>query len=219
MTRLPKSLRACALILMVSVLGACGFHLRNAVAIPADLGPLRVVSRVQYSPLATSLAEAMERAGAIPAPPEATAGDAGTGDATTADATPGVATLRIVSERWGNTPLSVDQRGRAQEHSLRYAVVFQLTRADGSVLVPEEAIELSRDYISVVTRSAGTEGEREILADELRKAMVASILRRIDIAFKNPPPPAAPTSEPGDTLPAAPVEPPADAPEPAPVTP
>ena len=207
-------------MLMVSVLGACGFHLRAALAIPADLGPLRVVSRVKYSPLATSLSEAMSRAGAIPAPPaEAQASDATIGDATAGDATAGVATLRIVSERWGNTPLSVDQRGRAQEHTLRYAVVFQLTRADGSVLVPEEAIELSRDYISVVTRSAGTEGEREILADELRKAMVASILRRIDLAFKNPPPLVPPAAEPGETLPTAPVEPPANASEPAPVTP
>ena len=119
MTSLPKSLqriaRACALVLVVSVLGACGFHLRNALAIPPDLGPLRVVSPYQYSPLATALSEALDRAGAVPAAPGATTG---------------VATLRILSERWGNTALSVDQRGRAQEFTLRYAVVFRMTRAD-----------------------------------------------------------------------------------------
>jgi LPS-assembly lipoprotein len=208
MTRLPKFqqrlARACVLILMACVLGACGFHLRNALAIPEDLGPLRIVSGNPYSPLASALSLAMDRAGAMPAPP---------------DATTGVATLRIVSERWGNTPLSVDQRGRAQEHTLRYAVVFELTRADDSTLVPEQAIELSRDYISVVTRSAGTEGEREILTEELRKAMVASILRRIDLAFKNPPPVTAPSAEGGQPLPEPSAQPPADASPPAPATP
>ena len=235
MTRLPKFqsrlARACVLILMAFVLGACGFHLRNALAIPADLGPLRIVSGNPYSPLAGALSLAMERAGAVPAPPAATGmatppnatGEAtptnATGETTSRDVAPGVATLRIVSERWGNTPLSVDQRGRAQEHTLRYAVVFELTRADGSTLVPEQAIELSRDYISVVTRSAGTEGEREILTGELRKAMVASILRRIDLAFKNPPPIAAPSTESGQTLSEPSATPPADASPPAPPSP
>ena len=212
MTRLPKFppalARGCVLILIACILGACGFHLRNALSIPADVGPLRVVAKNRYSPLATALSEELGRAGAVPAPD---------------DATTGVAILKINSERWGNSPLSVDVRGRAQEHTLRYAVVFQMTRADGSVLVPEQVIELSRDYISVVTRSAGTEGEREILTEELRKAMVASILRRLDLAFKNPPPiapppVAAPADGTGDTPPVPAAEPSAP-PEPVPPSP
>lgn len=185
MTSLPKSLqriaRACALVLVVSALGACGFHLRNALAIPPDLGPLRVVSPYQYSPLATALSEALDRAGAVPAAPGATTG---------------VATLRILSERWGNTALSVDQRGRAQEFTLRYAVVFRMTRADQSEVVHDQVIELSRDYISVATNSSGTEGEREVLTKELQRSMVASILLRIDAAFRNPTAFAAPTGAP-----------------------
>ncbi|MEO6263494.1 MAG: LPS assembly lipoprotein LptE, partial [Luteimonas sp.] len=137
--------------------------------------PLRVVSPDPYSPLAQSLSEALTRAGA-------TAAAEGVKD--------NVATLRVVSERWGNTPLSVDAFGRAQEYTLRYAVIFDLRRADGSDLVPQQAIELSRDYISVPTRSTGTEGEREILGRELRREMVASILRRIDAVSRLPTPPA-----------------------------
>jgi len=48
------------------------------------------------------------------------------------------------------------------------------------VLVPEQVIELSRDYVSEPTDATGTTTEREILADELRREMSASILRRID---------------------------------------
>jgi LPS-assembly lipoprotein len=158
-------LRPLVMLLLALALSACGFHLRDALMLPDDLGPLRVVSPDPYSPLAQSLSEALARAGATPA---------------AEGATDNVATLRVVSERWGSTPLSVDQFGRAQEYTLRYAVIFRLNRADGSDLVPQQAIELSRDYISVPTNSAGTDSERDLLLKELRRDMVSAILRRID---------------------------------------
>lgn len=166
-------------VVFVLALSACGFHLRDSLQLPPDLGPLRVQSPDRYSPLAESLSEALARAGATPAPE---------------GARKGVATLAVLSEKWGNTPLSVDAFGRAQEFTLRYAVFFRLTSADGSDLVPLQALELSRDYVSVATRSAGTDSEREILANELRREMVSAILRRVDAVTRMPAAPApAPT--------------------------
>jgi LPS-assembly lipoprotein len=164
-------LRALTLIALPLALAACGFHLRDALLLPGDLGPLRVVSQDPYSPLGQSLSEALGRAGATPA---------------AEGVVDNVATLQIRSERWESTPLSVDQFGRAQEYSLRYAVVFRLLRANATDLVPLQVIELSRDYISVPTNSSGTESEREILSRELRRDMVAAILRRIDAASRTP---------------------------------
>ena len=164
--RLPKLPAAIVLLLL---LAGCGFHLRDALLLPADLGPLRVVARDADSPLVLGLRDALRRAGATVVDPAA-AVPAGEDDAT----------LRIVSERWGDTPISIDQFGRSQEFTLRYAVIFRLQRADGTDLVPQQAIELSRDYISVPTRSAGTEDEREILGKELRREMVSAVVRRID---------------------------------------
>ncbi len=152
--------------ILVLALPACGFQLRDALTLPADMGPVKVVSASRYSPLAERLEQSLVRAGA-------TAATASVSDP---------AVLRIKAERWGDTPVSVDGRGRAQEFSLRYAVVFDLRNGDGSVLVPEQSIELSRDYISVPTSSIGTEGEREILVRELQREMASSILRRIDAA-------------------------------------
>ena len=159
------------------VLSACGFHLRDALKLPPDLGQVRVVARDPYSPLTQSLTNSLERAGATMAGESAS------------DA----AVLRILSEKWASTPISVDQFGRAQEYSLRYAAVFRLERVDGSVVVPQQAVELSRDYVSAPTTSAGTESEREILARELQREMAASILRRIDAAVRTVPPTAPET--------------------------
>ena len=156
---------------LLPALAGCGFHLRNALLLPPDLGPVQVVGRDPHSQLVKDLTEAMERAGAQMADqqPLDTTGTA-----------PQIARLEIVSERWGSLPLSVDSQGRAQEFTLRYAVIFRLRRADGTDLVPQQVQELSRDYIASPAVAAGTESEREILAGELRRSMASSILRRID---------------------------------------
>lgn len=157
---------------LLPILAGCGFHLRNALLLPPDLGPLQVVGRDPHSQLVKDLTQAMERAGAQVAPDGPVVGADGT--------VPRVARLEIVSERWGSLPLSVDTQGRAQEFTLRYAVIFRLRRADGTDLVPQQVQELSRDYIASPAVAAGTESEREILTDELRRAMAGAILRRID---------------------------------------
>lgn len=160
-----------ALILAASLTG-CGFHLRNKLALPADMPAVQVDSTVRYSELIKLLNRGLRASGATVLED---------GDTLAAAGKPsGAARLQIRSERWGDLPIAIDAQGRAQEYSLRYAVVFMFTRPDGSVIVPEQAVELSRDYVSPPQDATGTTTEREILADELRREMSASILRRID---------------------------------------
>ena len=176
-------IRRCLPIVLALALSACGFHLRNALVLPDDAGPIRVKSVDRYSPLADSLAQSIERAGVR--------------IVTTEDENATV--LDLLSERWGDRPIAVDQLGRAQEYSLRYAVVFELRRPDGTKPVPRQTVELSRDYVSNPVVSLGTEGEREILVRELRREMAASIIRRLDAVARTrgvPPMPESRLDEP-----------------------
>ena len=161
--------RLAVIVLAATLLTGCGFHLRNALNLPANLGPIRVLASDPYSALAEDLAEGLKRAGAQAAP---------------ADATEGVATLQVISEQWADTPISYDQFSRAQEFTLRYAVIFTLRRADGSVAVPQQAVELGRDYLAPAVDSIGKASERELLVRELRRDMAVAILRRVDAASK-----------------------------------
>jgi LPS-assembly lipoprotein len=177
-----KSLRSILALSLLLPLAGCGFQLRNALVLPPDLGPVAVTARDPYSPLADSLARSLERAGATPA---------------SADAAATSTKLELLSEKWVDLPIAVDTLGRAQEYSLRYAVVFQLSQpgaatADGGtaeehLLVPQQAVELSRDYIAPPSDSIGRNSERELLANEMRKDMNAAILRRIDAALRAAP--------------------------------
>ena len=173
-------IRRLAPIALVLALSACGFQLRDALTLPPDLGPVRVVAADRYSPLAESLAQALSRAGAAEPTSEVAQS----------------AVLDILAENWGDTPISVDPFGRSVEFSLRYAVIFELRRVDGSALVPRQTIELARDYVSNPVNSIGTEGEREVLANELRREMAASILRRIEAASQPGVVPTAPPASP-----------------------
>lgn len=174
MTRLL--LTACAVLL----LSACGFHLRGALTLPDDIGPIRVVAHDPYSPLAEGVAQGLERSGA---------------QASTQGPREGKATLNILLEKWGSNPIAVDAQGRAQEFSLRYATIFDLRRANGSIVVPEQSIELARDYVAPPTDSDGAEAEREILVREMQREMVASVLRRIDAVSKAPEPASSDTTQ------------------------
>lgn len=181
MTRFRLPLLLVALVF----LAGCGFHLRNKIALPSDLGPIRVQgASTSYSALVTSLSRGLQGAGATLAAPA--------GEDTATAREDRVATLRILSERWGDLPIAVDQFGRSQEFSLRYAVVFAFRRADGTDLVPQQVVELSRDYVSQPDNATGTTTEREVLADELRRDMAASILRRIDGVVRSGPVNVAP---------------------------
>src|SRR3546814_17783959 len=110
-------------------LTSCGFHLRGALTLPPDLGPVRVLAKDPYSPLAESLSVALEQARATPA---------------AEDAADSVATLRIHLEKWGPTPIRIDPFGRAQAYPLRYAVVFSLGKAEGSNVLPAQHVDHSR---------------------------------------------------------------------------
>lgn len=174
-------------LVLTATLAGCGFHMRNKLMLPADTAAVQVVSSAPYSELAKLLRRGLQASGAQIADPDDTAK---------------AAQLQVMSERWGDLPIAIDAQGRAQEYSLRYAVIFKFLREDGSELVPQQVIELSRDYVSPPTDATGTTTEREILADELRREMSASIMRRIDSVVRAemegrvPAKPAAPTTVP-----------------------
>jgi len=163
-------IRNVLLVVLVLALAGCGFHLRGSLALPEDTPPVHVSSTIPFSELVTILERNLRNAGA----------EVATREQMEADPKAAVAHLDIVSERWGNLPIAIDNQGRAQEFSLRYAAIFIFRRADGTELVPQQVVELSRDYVSPPQDATGTSTEREILADELRREMAASILRRID---------------------------------------
>jgi len=173
LSHIPRAILPVLFVWMALLLSACGFHLRGALALPPGLEEIQVKARDPYSALARALERSLVRneVKIVPA----------------AEHDAYVAVLDIMSERWAARPQSVDGFGRAQEQSLRYAVVFELRNADGDILVPQQAVELARDYIAAPDDATGIDSERELLVQEMRREMSASILRRINAAVRGAP--------------------------------
>lgn len=153
-------------LLLVSLLSACGFHLRQSQELPASLSPLRIEIADPYSGLGADLGEALQRAGLT----------------LSEDATAPAARLRISKDSVGLTPLTIGSSGRVQEYALRYVVEISLTDTGGNVVLPRQEIELSRDYAFDTAQSLGSPGEEEVVREELSRDMVAAIMRRIEAA-------------------------------------
>jgi LPS-assembly lipoprotein len=162
------ALRVLALMCALALLAGCGFQPRGALQVPPGVGPLQVQARDPYDPVAIGLRRALERAG-VHAPADAAAGEAGR--------------LRLVSQRWSEGPLMVDDRARVREYATRYTVVFELRGADGKVVVPRQSVELGREYAYDATAAFGSDEEQEVIREELQRDMVAAILRRVDAAL------------------------------------
>lgn len=159
-----RCLANAALVLLLAGLSACGFAPRREFVVPADLGEVRVVGVDSFSRLSERLAVNLTRAGAVPA----------------ADGVPATI-IRITSERWHQGPLTVDAAARVQEFVITYSVDFDVIASDGSVRVPKQTVELSRDFTFDTAQALGTPGEEEVVRDELSRAMPAALMRRLSL--------------------------------------
>lgn len=174
--------RLLLLATLLAFLTACGFRPRSELVLPTDLGPVVVVSKDPNSRLADSLERRLAAVG-LKLLDDAPGSPVNPDPRKPIDYS-GTAVLDLKTEQWGDLPIALDSLGRAQEYSLRYAVVFEVRDADGTIAVPEQTIELQRDYVGSPTNVVGTEGERETLIKEMEREMTDSILRRMDAVYR-----------------------------------
>ncbi|MDY0021873.1 LPS assembly lipoprotein LptE [Arenimonas caeni] len=161
-------MRNLLIVLCLSLLAAgCGFKPRASLAVATELGPVAVSASDRFSPLARDLAAALTRAGAEPA----------------VEGEP-ASTLKLLRERRSSRPLTYERGAGVREYEITYEVEFELRAADGSVRVPRQRVELSRDYTYDARGAIGSPAEERLLDEELRRGMVAAVMRRLDAALR-----------------------------------
>jgi len=156
--------RLLATLLLVSLLSACGFHLREEARLPVGMQQVAIEGADASSPLGRDLRKALARSGArlVEGPGEPHA------------------ILRIGSNTIRTDVLSVGGNARANEFTIRYHVEFDVLGATGDLLVARQTIELSRDFTFDATQALGIAAEQDLLTEELQHAMVQAILRKLE---------------------------------------
>jgi LPS-assembly lipoprotein len=159
--------RAAAATVALALPAACGFHLRGATPLPAELRS--VYLRAPDTALREPLARALQGAGVGLAPSPAEAG----------------ATLTVGPERLDRRLLSVDPRtARAREYELSYALPVQAVATNGTPILPLETVTLVRDFTYNPVAVLGKSEEEGLLYAEMRREAVHQVLRRLGAAAR-----------------------------------
>jgi len=169
-----------ALLCASLVMGGCGFHLRDAAPISAQVRQIHLASVNPFGDLMRKLRRRLEIAGVDAA----------------ADATTAEWLLTIDNEKNTRRALTTTSLITVAEYELLLEVEFRLARGDGKVAIPPTTLTARRIYVLDRTSLAGSSEEEELLKGEMQDEVVATILRRV----------AAVTSREGgaDDTPAAP---------------
>lgn len=161
--------RLLPLLAAVAALAACGFHLRQSAQLPA--GMQRVHLSVDGNgDLPRQLARAIEVSGG-----------------TIEDQSgPGIAELNVPVAQFRTDSLTMTGTARVGEYSVRYHVEFNVADAAGNALVPQQNIDMSREFTYDARDSIGTESQSEAIQKSLVRDMVQSIMFRLQAAAEHP---------------------------------
>ena len=170
MVRLPASKLLCTICVLVTtcVLAACGFHLRENVALPAGMHRVRVVVTGNYA-LQQRLVRALQTSGATV---ESSAGA-------------GVAELHVPVAVFTTETLSVGGYARVSEFAVHFQVQFDVVDAAGRTLVSHKRIDMSREYSYDATNTVGNDSQVAAIEVSLNDDMVQAILFRLQAAGRN----------------------------------
>jgi len=149
------------LCLLASVLTACGFKLRGAFNLPAELQKIYVVGG-QSGELRKDLNDMLAYSAEVVAKRQ------------DADAV-----LTIDKEELDSRTLSVDSRGKVRESEIQYSVIYSLIMANGDVLLDKEALLLVRDFINDENDIIGRSNESNVIKRDLKRDAAQQILRRV----------------------------------------
>lgn len=147
---------------------ACGFHLRGSVEVPATLKETRIVGVAQFAPLALELKKVLTNAGSR----------------VLAAAAPASSTITISNERYDRRVLSVDAQGRVAEYALIYSFYFRVSDAGDKVIVPDQKIQLTRNYRFDPNNVLAKDAEEAQIRSEMISFAVRQLMRRVDAVFR-----------------------------------
>ncbi|TVQ41322.1 MAG: hypothetical protein EA370_02355 [Wenzhouxiangella sp.] len=157
-------MRALLLLALVLVLTACGFQLRGDARLPPVMAQTWLVTPDDSTAFVRELS-LMLRANGVDL--ESRPG-------------PGVAELRIHTERMRSEALTIAAGARVREFVLIFDVEFELLDAEGEALIARETLRLTRDYSFDEQEILAATREEEFLRNDLRQAMAARMLRRLE---------------------------------------
>ena len=174
---LSRSLRTALVLAAVALVSACGFHLRQTAALPPGMKKIHLTV-ASGGQLERQLSRALTNSDVEIVP----------------NAAVDAADLGITSNTFRTDSLTVSGTARVTEYAVRYHVDFYAKAGDGTIIIPPQSVDMSREFSYDATNTIGTASQTEELQRSLIGDMVQSILFRLQAAGAHPAAAATPTS-------------------------
>ncbi|CAH7144729.1 LPS-assembly lipoprotein RlpB precursor (Rare lipoprotein B) [Vibrio chagasii] len=155
-----SSLKVTIVVLTVSLLSACGFHLRGDYSVPEELNKISVTSYDQYSTFTRMMKGQLRMNDVEIVPPS--------------ENTPN---LHIISESVRERTLSLYQNTRAAEKELTFRASYRVTIPDLGAKTFSTSV--TRSYLDNPLTALAKSVERDMIEDEMRKLATSQILRQM----------------------------------------
>ncbi|ULU24847.1 LPS assembly lipoprotein LptE [Dyella terrae] len=166
---MSRVFKASLLLMSVLSLAACGFHLRQNVALPPAMQHVHVTVNNN-----NNLLRGLERTLAA------------SGITVEEKAGVDIAELNVPAAYFSTDTLTVNGAARVTEYTVRYQVQFEVHDGAGQPLVPRQRIDLQRDFSYDPTNTIGTSAQVEAIQGSLNDDMVTAILLRLQAAGRHP---------------------------------
>ncbi|NOH81366.1 luciferase [Vibrio sp. RE86] len=155
-----SSIKLTSVVLMASLLSACGFHLRGDYSVPEELETMSLTSYDQYSTFTRMMKGQLRMSEIEVVPPAAN-----------------VPNLHLVSEGVGERTLSLYQNTRAAEKELTFRASYRVTIPElGSKTF---STSVTRSYLDNPLTALAKSVERDMIEDEMRKLAASQIIRQM----------------------------------------
>jgi LPS-assembly lipoprotein len=162
---------ALLVVVLMSLLASCGYHLRGAYQLPPQMATTVIRSDNMNGELVRSLRRGLETGGTN------VVSEVNPADSHSVKQSK-VTVLRLFKENQSKRVLSVDVNGRVREFELYYKISIELTGADG-FFMPEQTLELSRDFLFDPEDVLGKSDEEADLLRDMQRDMVRLIMLRL----------------------------------------
>jgi LPS-assembly lipoprotein len=161
--------RVLCLAVAALLLGACGFHLRGAAPLPAEMSVSYIHGTTEFDSLYDDFRTALESRGAR----------------VTQDRGEATAVLNILENNTDRNVLTVDLGGKVLEYRFSQNIQFEVAAADGQPLLDRQSVTASRSFKFNRNDVLGKEGEAEFIRKELQRDVVNLALLRITAAGRH----------------------------------
>lgn len=155
----PKTWIALLMVMLLLVASGCGFKLRGLYDIPPSLSRVAILSDQTNSELVRTLDQALQANGV-----------------TVDNQAP--YRIELVEETMSRRTLSLDSSARASEYELRGEVTFQVTNAEGELMLAPRSLMSERSYNVDSSNITASESQEPILRQQIRQDLAQQIMRQ-----------------------------------------